>query len=103
MHWVFTQTEISNYFYYLKFQTIQNTTQSHQHISIYTIASKVQQLLQTSVCLSQLARIHRSSLINIKKILNGPITKFYNCDDVNVIATELRLYIFLYYKKRNLL
>ena len=32
MHWVFTQTEISNYFYYLKFQTIQNTTQSHQHI-----------------------------------------------------------------------
>ena len=34
----------------------------------------------------QFARIHTSSLINIEKILNRPITKFYNSDDVNGIA-----------------
>ena len=39
----------------------------------------------------QFARIHTSLLINIEKILNRPITKFYNSDDVNVIAAELRL------------
>ena len=39
----------------------------------------------------QFARIHTSSLIKIKKILNRPITKFYNSHDVNVIAAELRL------------
>ena len=39
----------------------------------------------------QFARIHTSSLINIEKILNRAITKFYNGDDVNVIAAELRL------------
>ena len=39
----------------------------------------------------QFARIHTSSLINIEKILNRPITKFYNGDDVNAIAAELRL------------
>ena len=38
----------------------------------------------------QFARIHTSSFINIEKILNRPITKFYNSDDVNVIAAELR-------------
>ena len=41
--------------------------------------------------LKQSARIHTSSLIKIEKILNRPITKFYNSDDVNVIAAELRL------------
>ena len=40
---------------------------------------------------SQFTRIHTSSLINIEKILNRPITKFYNGDGVNVIAAELRL------------
>ena len=53
----------------------------------------------------QLARIHTSSLINIEKILNGPITKFYNSDDVNVIAAELRLTKtrpISFYKKHNL-
>ena len=30
-------------------------------------------------------------LINTEKILNRPITKFYNSDDVNVIVAELRL------------
>ena len=39
----------------------------------------------------QFARIHTSSLIKIEKILNRPITKFCNSDDVNVIAGELRL------------
>ena len=39
----------------------------------------------------QFARIHTSSLIKIEKILNRPITKFYNSDDVNVIAAELRV------------
>ena len=39
----------------------------------------------------QFARIHTSLLINIEKILDRPITKFYNSDDVNVIAPELRL------------
>ena len=38
----------------------------------------------------QFARTHTSSVINIGKILNRPITKFYNSDDVNVIAAELR-------------
>ena len=46
----------------------------------------------TNVCRSfQFARIHTSSLIKFEKILNRPITKFYNSDDVNVIAAELRL------------
>ena len=35
--------------------------------------------------------IHTSSLIKIGKILNRPITKFYNNDDVNVIVAELPL------------
>ena len=39
----------------------------------------------------QFARIHTSSLTKILKILNRPITKFYNIDDVNVIAVELGL------------
>ena len=39
--------------------------------------------------------------IEIEKILNRPITKFYNSDDVNVIAAELRFISF--YKKQNLL
>ena len=40
---------------------------------------------------NQFARIHTSSLINTEKILNGPVTKFYNGDDVNLVAAELRL------------
>ena len=39
----------------------------------------------------QFMRIHTSSTINIEKIWNRPITKFYNGGDVNVIAAELRL------------
>ena len=39
----------------------------------------------------QFARIHTSSLIKIEKTLNRPIIKFYNGDDVNVIAAELWL------------
>ena len=35
--------------------------------------------------------MHTSTLIKLEKILNKPITKFHNSDDVNVIATELRL------------
>ena len=38
---------------------------------------------------TQFARIHVSFLIIIEKILNRLITKFYNSDDVNVIAAEL--------------
>ena len=34
----------------------------------------------------QFARIYASSLVNIEKILNAHITKFYNGSDVNVIA-----------------
>ena len=41
--------------------------------------------------LKQFARIHGSSLTKIEKILNRPITKFYNSSDVNVIAAELQL------------
>ena len=33
-------------------------------------------------------RIDTNSLINTEKILNKPITKFYNSDDVNLIAGE---------------
>ena len=54
----------------------------------------------------QFARIHTCSLIKIEKVLNRPITKFYNSDDVNVIVAELRLTktrpTFLY-KRLNLL
>ena len=41
--------------------------------------------------LNQFVRIHTNSLINIEKTLNRPIPKFYNGDDVNAIAAELRL------------
>ena len=53
----------------------------------------------------QFARIHTSSLINIEKILNRPITKFYKSDDVTGIAGELRLPKLRptsFYKKHNL-
>lgn len=55
--------------------------------------------------LDQFVRIHTSSLTNIETILNRPITKFYdnlNSDNLNVIATELRLTkaeAILFYKK----
>ena len=53
------------------------------------------QVLSNNVILlrtfTQFARIHTSSLIKTEKTLNRPITKFYNGDDVNVIAAELRL------------
>ena len=45
-------------------------------------------------------------LVNIKKTLNRSITKFYNGDDVNVFAAELRLTKTRptsFYKKHNLL
>ena len=57
-------------------------------------------------CIKQFARIHTSSLINIEKILNRPITEFYNSDDVNVITAELLLTKTRptsFYKKHNLL
>ena len=38
-----------------------------------------------SVPSNYFVRIHTSSLINIEKVLNRPITKFYNSDDANVI------------------
>ena len=65
------------------------------HIKIYVL-----------VYTKQFARIHTSSLINIEKILNRSITKFYNGDDVIVIAAELRLTktrSTSFYKKHNLL
>ena len=68
-----------------------------EHIHIY---------LRSLNYYTQFARIHRSSLINIEKILNRSITKFYNSDDVNVIAAELRLTKTRptsFYKKHNLL
>ena len=54
----------------------------------------------------QFAIIHIRSLINIEKILNRPIAKFYNSDDVNMIAAELRLTKkrqTSFYKKHNVL
>ena len=39
----------------------------------------------------QIARIRTSFIINIEKILNRLINNFYNDDDVNVLAAELRL------------
>ena len=55
--------------------------------------------------LLQFARIHTSSLTNTERTLNRPITKFYNGDDVNVIAAELPLTKTIptfFYKKHNL-
>ena len=54
----------------------------------------------------QFARIHTSSLFNIEKILNRPITNFYNSNDINVIAEELSLAKTRptsFYKEHNLL
>ena len=54
----------------------------------------------------QLARIHTSSLIKIEKILNRPITKFDNSNDVNVIAADVRLIKrrpTSFYKRHNLI
>ena len=54
----------------------------------------------------QFTRIHTSSLINTEKIYNTPITKFYNGDDINMIAAELQLTKTRptsFYKKQNLL
>ena len=42
-------------------------------------------------CFFQFASIHASSLINIEKILNRPVTKCYNGNDVNVTVAELSL------------
>ena len=39
----------------------------------------------------QFAKIHTVSLINTEKILNRPITKFYNSNGINVIVVELQL------------
>ena len=55
---------------------------------------------------AQFRRIHTSSLINIEKTLNRPITKFFNGDGVNVIAAVLRLAetsLTSFCKKHNLL
>ena len=44
-------------------------------------------------------------MINTEKILNRPITEFYNGDDLNVIAAEIRLTKMRptsFYKKHNL-
>ena len=38
----------------------------------------------------QFVRIHTSSLINIKNILNRATTKFYKIHNVNVIAEECK-------------
>ena len=54
----------------------------------------------------QIARILKSSLINIKKILNTPIPKFCDGNKVNVTAAELQLTKMRsasFYKKNNLL
>ena len=59
------------YFYILDFQTV-------REVSIKGI-------------LRYAKFMNLSSLIKIEKILNRPITKFYNSDDVNVIAAKLRL------------
>ena len=51
-------------------------------------------------------RIHSSSLIKTEKILNRPIIKFYNGDDINMIAAELQLTATMstsFYKKHNLI
>ena len=54
----------------------------------------------------QFVRIQTNPLINTEKILNRHITKTYNSDDVNVIATELQFTKTRptsFYKKDNLL
>ena len=43
-----------------------------------------------SVFIVRFRVIHRSSLRKIEQILNRPITKFYNSDDVNATTVELR-------------
>ena len=58
------------------------------------------------ILLTHFARMQASFLINIEKILSGPITKFYNDDNVNMIAADLRpikTRPTSFYKKHNLL
>ena len=71
------------------------------------------QVMKTGPCfpvvtktLVQFSRIHTISLVNVEKILNRRITKFYNGDDVNVIPAESQLTKTrptYFYKKHNLL
>ena len=56
--------------------------------TLKNLSSRVKKMKKLSVCIVYFGEIHRSSLRKIELILNRPITKFYNSDDVN--ATELR-------------
>ena len=47
-------------------------------------------LVEIHVTFYHFTEIHRSSLEKVEQILNRPITKFYNSDDVNASAAELR-------------
>ena len=72
----------------------QNIMEGYEEANNQTICVNVSMthvIAREKKMIKQFARIHTSSLIKIEKILNRPITKFYNSDDVNVIATELRL------------
>ena len=49
-------------------------------------------LIRSLRCINkQFAKIYTSSLIKIEKILNRSITKFYNSNDIGVIAAEVGL------------
>ena len=61
------------------------------NIFIFRFTVKKKQIGIKVSYIFQFARIHASSLINNEKIQNRAITKFYNSNDVNVIALELQL------------
>ena len=51
---------------------------------------KMHQFLGKCLKTCHFTEIHRSLLRKIEKILNKPITKFYNNDDVDTTTAELR-------------
>ena len=56
-----------------------------------SILTNLKNAKTNTILRTHIARIHTSLLINIEMMLNRPFTKFYNGDDVYVIAAELRL------------
>ena len=51
---------------------------------------KMHQFLEKCLKTCHFTEIHRSLLRKIEKILNKPITKFYNSDDVDTTTADFR-------------
>ena len=71
----------------------QNIMEGYEEANNQTICVNVSMthvIAREKKMIKQFARIHTSSLIKIEKILNKPITKFYNSDDVMGLRQSYR-------------